>query len=113
MCSDVEVIVLMEAVLLVVFILSLSMDVIIFIRKRRGSLSLTIKRGERSMNALYVIYGTATVIYALEVQVSEAFIGNKVFLIAVNYVVLTYLFFFSSWFRNRILFPLLSRIKED
>jgi len=72
-----------------------------------------VRRGEKSMNSLYVMYGIVTVVYSLLVQVAEAFEGHKALLIAVDYVGLTYLFFFSSWFRNKIFFPMLGRVRQD
>lgn len=84
--------------------------------KRRASTgtrsALTVIRGERSMNFLYVGYGVATLVYTLSIQVAEAFCGNKVIFILLDYVALTYLFFFNSWFRNK-LFAIQARIQED
>lgn len=80
---------------------------------RRTGFSAEVKRSEQSMNSLYIMYGTITVIYALAVQVAEGFKGYKVLLIFLNYLALTYMFFFSSWFRNRVFFRLLERIRRD
>lgn len=72
----------------------------------------TALRGEPSMNFLVGVYGVATVVCALSVQVAEAFCGYKVFFILLDYVILTYLFFFNSWFRNRLL-TIQGRTKRD
>lgn len=69
-------------------------------------------RGDRSMNFLYVGYGVVTVVYTLGIQVAEAFCGYKVIFIVLDYLVLTYLFFFNSWFRNK-LFGIHARIQKD
>jgi hypothetical protein len=81
--------------------------------RESGKIKLTVTRGGESMNALYVMYGVATVVYALVVQVADAFEGFKVLFIVADYLVLTYLFFFSSRFRNLVVFRTLNRIKED
>jgi len=115
MCSDADVLKAVELILLFILFLSMLMELVIWIKKkrRRGGSSVTVKRGDHSMNFLYIMYGTATIIFALSVQVSEAFKGYKVSLVVFNYFALTYLFFFNSWLRNRILFPIMLRIEKD
>ena len=81
-------------------------------RIRQGAPNPKAVRSERSMNSLYVIYGFATVTVTLAVEVSTAAVGFKTFLVLFDYIVLVYLFFFNSWFRNR-LFGVLTRIRED
>lgn len=98
-----------EVVLFGIFIIALFMDVI----ERMGSARATAFRGEASMNSLYIMYGIATVVFSLLIQVAPSIDGYRVFLITFNYIFLTYLFFFSSWFRNRLFFPLLGRIRKD
>ncbi len=119
MCSDADVLKTVEIILLFVFFLSILMELVIRIKlwirkiKRRSGSTLTVRRGDHSMNFLYIMYGTATIVFALSVQVSEAFKGYKVLLVIFNYLALTYLFFFNSWLRNRILFPIMLRIEKD
>lgn len=72
----------------------------------------TVLRGPNSMNFLYVSYGVATVVYALATQVAEAFCGYKAVFIVLDYLAFTYLFFFNSWFRNK-LFVVQQRISKD
>ncbi len=81
--------------------------------RESGKIKLTVTRGEESMNALYVMYGVATVVFALVVQVADTAHGYKAALIVVDYLVLTYLFFFSSRFRNLVVFRTFNRIKKD
>ena len=113
MCSDADVLKAVEIILLFVLFLSMLMELVMWIKRRRGSVSLTVIRGDHSMNMLYIMYGTATIVFALIVQVSEAFKGYKVLLIVINYLALTYLFFYNSWLRNRILIPIMLRIQKD
>jgi hypothetical protein len=65
------------------------------------------------MNGLYAMYGVATVVFALAVQVSNAATDYKVGIIVMDYAVLSYLFFFNSWFRNSIVFRILQRVRRD
>jgi len=117
MCSDANVLKVAEIILLFVLFLSMLMELVTWIRKKRrrggSSSTLTVKRGDHSMNFLYITYGTATIVFALSVQVSEAFEGYKVLLVVFNYLALTYLFFINPWLRNRILFPIMLRIEKD
>ncbi len=82
-------------------------------RKRQGAADPTVERGEPSMNGLFALYGVATVVFALAVQVADAASGHKTLLIVVDYGVLFYLFFFNSWFRNSIVFRVLGKIRTD
>jgi cytochrome c biogenesis protein CcdA len=82
-------------------------------RSRRGGVSAVVERGEASMNALYVLYGFATVALTLAIDVSECASGNKTTLVLLDYAGLTYLFFFSGWFRNRVVFRALQRMRRD
>lgn len=76
------------------------------------SASAQVVRGENSMNLLYTFYGVATLIYALTVQVAEAAQGYKVAILVTDYLSLTYLCFFNSWFRNKLI-GLYIRIQKD
>ena len=67
------------------------------------SVSEEVIRGERSMNAIYVMYGIATIAITLAVQVAEAAKGFKSGIIIMDYAILTYLFFFNSWLRDTLL----------
>lgn len=67
------------------------------------SASTEVVRGERGMNAIYVMYGIATIAITLAVQVAETAKGSKSGLVIMDYAILTYLFFFNSWLRNTLL----------
>ena len=113
MYSDADVLKAVEIILLFVFFLSILMELVMWIKRGRGSISLTVTRGEHSMNMLFIMYGTVTLVFALIVQVAEAFKDYKALLIVINYLILTYLFFYNSWLRNRILLPIMFGIKKD
>ena len=69
--------------------------------------------GEKSMSAIYTVYGTAMASCLVLVSEATGVDGNKVILILLDFVCLTYLFFFSTWFRNSIFFPLKGRVTRD
>jgi hypothetical protein len=81
--------------------------------RRKGASKADVVRGETSVTALYVLYGFATVALTLTVQVATSAEGHKAGIILFDYGVLTYLFFFNSWFRNQVVFRLLGRIRQD
>jgi len=74
--------------------------------------NLTVKRGEKSMAALYVMFGVATALFTFTIQVAGSFVNYKVILTIVDYGFLVYLFFFNSWFRDCLL-RLFARIQEE
>jgi len=75
-------------------------------------ITLTVTRGDKSMNFLFAFYGVATVVITLLTQVAEAACGYKAVIVAADYLILTYLCFFNVWFRNRLL-SLYSQIQKD
>ncbi len=82
-------------------------------KERRGTAKLTVHRGEHSMNFLFLSYGVTTVVFSLAIEVADFAVGHKATLIALDYIVLTYLFIFDSWFRNAVVFNILMTIEKD
>lgn len=82
-------------------------------KKTEDGFDATVIRGDANMNALYVVYGFATGACGLMITETEALSGHKSLFLLIDYAMLTYLFFFSSWFRNHMLFKALQRIKID
>jgi len=76
------------------------------------SADLSIHRGEQSMNAIYVFYGASTVIFSLAIECSDCLVGFKSALILIDFSILSYLFYFNSWFRNSFLFPVIEKMKK-
>lgn len=74
---------------------------------------MTVLRGEQSMGALYAIYGSTLGTALLLLSTTSAAEGNRVLLMSLDFSLLTYLFFFNSWFRNSVFFPLKARISRD
>lgn len=104
---------IIETLLAFLWLTAVGMDVIIRVRERSADMVASVTRGEKSMSSLHVMYGIATVVYSLAVDVATGVDGHKVLIIAANYACLTYMFYFSSWFRNQVFFPLLARAQQD
>jgi len=74
----------------------------------------SVKRGEKSWNHLYLAYGILSVVVTQIISISEFGKGYKVLITVVDLVVLFYLAFFNSWFRNKIIgFIVASQTKEE
>ncbi len=101
-----------HAVLVTLLLMALFGTVLARWRKARGAVTLTVARGTTSMTILYVTYSVGTVALTLAVQVAQTALGYKVAIITFDYIALSYLFFFNSWFRN-LLLRLLGRVYED
>jgi hypothetical protein len=83
-----------------------------FIERRRG-ISATVTRAPSSMAPIYTVYVASLASCLVLIDKALAFEGNKVGLVVIDFVCLTYLFFFSTWFRNRIFYPLAERVRKD
>jgi len=81
--------------------------------EKTGAVNAEITRGEKSMTALYTVYSAATASFLVLIINAVGAEGHRVLLVVVAFGCLTYLFFFSTWFRNRIFFPLKGRIRKD
>jgi len=110
--SDRSMLIALHAVLVAFLLIAVFGTVKAKWRQARGSVSGKVARGDRSMTILNVAYGVGTVALTLAVQVADAAHGYKVSIIVFDYIALSYLCFFNSWFRNRLL-GLLGRVYED
>jgi len=88
-------------------------DAYINFKESRGSAFGVARRGENSMSIIYAGYGASMTSFLALVTNAEGVSGHKVALLVAPFISLTYLFFFSSWFRNSILFRIAGRIKND
>ena len=113
MKTDLLVFIITEGFLILLFAFALAADIWNRWKAKTASFTAEAIRGEKSMTALYVNFGIATIVFTLIVQTCEALKGNQVLFIIVNYGLLTYVYFFSSWFRDRLFFKLLNRIRKD
>jgi hypothetical protein len=81
--------------------------------EERGGTTATVTRAEKSMNALYTVYGAGMASLLVLTNAATGIEGNRVALIVVDFLCLTYLFFFSTWFRNTWFFPMMQRLRTD
>lgn len=116
--SNLNMFILMEIILLIFFILAIVIPAVnrcnILLEKRKGVTAKSqVNRGEQSMNNLHIFYGVATFLYITVIQMTSDLDKIKIALILVNYCLLTFLFYFSSWFRNSLFFRFVGRIQKD
>lgn len=84
-----------------------------YLRARSGMTDARVIRGENSMSAIYTVYGASIASCLFLIEAATAVEGNKVTLIASDFIFITYLFFFNSWFRSSVFFPLKGKIITD
>ena len=99
--TDCAAIIVVQAVLALLLIISIARD--IHLRFVRSSVQAEVVRGPNSRSRFGIAYGFGTVIVIQLITVSTAFDGHKVLLSLIDLSVLSYLCYFSSWFRNRLL----------
>jgi hypothetical protein len=85
------------------------------IRKKEQNAEATAEaiRGEKSMATLYTVYGATIASCLVLIDIASGLDGHKVALIVLDFLCVTYVFFFSTWFRNSVFFPLLHRVRKD
>lgn len=102
-----------QAALALFFLASIAMDVFGFFKARNGASKLTVTRGDKSMAMLYTVYASTLACLYLLVSEISCLESNRVAIISANFLMTTYLFMFSAWFRNSVFFRLAERIKEN
>jgi len=71
-----------------------------------------VNRGKESMNNLYTVY-LATMASALVIIDNVSGVdGHKVFFIFIDFLCITYVFFFNDWFRNSLFFPIKNQMRK-
>ena len=111
--TDIPAVLVVQSLLLLFFLVALVRDTRIRKAEKSASVGAEVTRGDKSMNALYTAYGASVASSLVLVTNAEGLEGHKVLLIVVPFFCLTYLFFFSTWFRNSIFFPLAQRLRKD
>jgi len=96
-CTDPYVIILLQIAIVIFTAFAAFKDSSIRKQEKAGSASATVARGEPSMTALYSMYG-ATI---------------KVILIVIDFICSTYIYYFSTWFRNTVFFSLKQKVNSD
>jgi hypothetical protein len=111
--SDVIVLALIEVALATFAIYAALRDARIRRLDRTAEATAEVTRGEKSMNALYTAYAASIASSLVLVSNAAGIEGHKVVLIVIPFVCLTYLFYFNTWFRNSVFFPIARRLRKD
>jgi hypothetical protein len=109
--SDFAVMIALQLVLILLAVIGISKG--IYAGLHPGA-SLTVGRGELSLTWLYTAYLGATVACGLAIQVAEtgSLIGHKVALVALDYILITYLFLHCDWFINSVLYRFFQHVQQ-
>ena len=79
----------------------------------RTELDVEVIRGDASMSSVYTTYGATIASFLVLINNAVGIEGHKVVAILISFFCITYLFYFSSWFRNSWFFPLKRRMRKD
>lgn len=111
--TDLYVLGLMQAALVVFTGYAVFRDARIRILDRTAEATAEVRRGDKSMAALYTVYGATVGSLLVLIDNASGIDGHKVALIILDFLCVTYVFFFSTWFRNSVFFPLAGRVRKD
>lgn len=111
--TDLWVIVVLQRVLVVFTSYTAWRDVQMRRLERTAAYKAEVTRGEESMASLYTVYGAAVATILVLMNNAYRIEGHKVVLIVLDVSCVTYLFYFSTWFRNAVFFPLLGQVRKD
>ena len=111
--TDIYVILVLEVSVILFTFLVAYKDHDIRKREKEGGLSAEVTRGEQSMGSLYTVYGATLASFLVLVDNAVGVEGHKVILIVLNFLCTTYLYFFSTWFRNSVFFPFMKKVRKD
>ena len=113
MATDITVICSIEAALVLFALYAVFRDSRIRKNEKGSGFPAEVVRGDKSMAALYTVYGATIASLLVLINNASGVEGNKVILIVLNFMCVTYSFFFSTWFRNSVFFPLNQRVRKD
>lgn len=113
LATDPYVVCVLQTVILFLAVYAAFRDVRIRALERTATATAEVNRGDISMAAIYTVYGATIASCLVLIDKASGLEGNKVALIALDFICITYLFFFSTWFRNSVFFPLYQRVRKD
>lgn len=111
--TDFFAICVVQMAILIFAVFAVIRDWRIRILERYATAKAEVNRSDRSMTTIFTVYGAAIASCLVLIDKASGINENKVLLIVLDFLCLTYLFFFSTWFRNSIFFPLLQRVRKD
>lgn len=113
MTTDPYVMTALQAALILFTVWAAIRDWRIRVMERVAEAKASVTRAATSMTPIYTVYGAAVASCLVLIDKASGTDGNKVVLIVIDFACLTYLFFFSTWFRNAVFFSLLQRVRRD
>jgi hypothetical protein len=108
--SDLYIFISIQAAIVCLFIYSLIKDALIRKYEKDG---VEVKRGQKAMVAIGTVYLASIASSLALIDRTSSLEGNKVLFMAVNFLCFTYLFYFSTWFRNSVFFWLYGRAHRN
>src|SRR5690606_37041616 len=102
--SDVYLILIIELSLVILAAYAVIKDRWIAFKERQEGLLGETRRGEKSMVIIYAGYGASMASFLALITNAEGIDGHRVVLLVLAFLSLSYLFLFSLWFRNSVLF---------
>lgn len=111
--SDIYLIFIIELIITVLAVYAAIKDRWILFKEKKDGLFCETRRGEKSMSIIYAGYGASMASALALVTNAEGIGGHRVALLSLDFISITYLFFFSIWFRNSVLFKISGRISKD
>ena len=112
-CTDPYMIIILQIAIVLFTAFAAFKDSRIRKQEKDGGASLTVARGEQSMTALYAMYAATIASFLVLINNASGIEGNKVILIVIDFFCSTYIYYFSTWFRNIVFFPLKQKVSKD
>jgi hypothetical protein len=110
--SDQTVIAVIECAIVLFTLAMACSDLLARLRRQEPPEDEHVVRDDESMTGLYAVYAVSVAVFELLADQAAVLEGHQVLFMITNYACLTYVFFFSSKFRNAIFFPLMLRVKR-
>jgi hypothetical protein len=111
--TDTCMVIALQLLLICFSLYSLVRDLRIRSKEKAGGFSAEVVRSDSSMTPVYTVYAAALASCLVLLDKAAGLDGHKVALILLDFVCLTYVFFFSTWFRNAVFFRLADRVRRD
>ncbi|MDA3806503.1 MAG: hypothetical protein PF440_01205 [Thiomicrorhabdus sp.] len=111
--SDPYIILLIQISIVAFTLFAIFKNIIIKSIEKKSNLTAQVIRGEKSMTELHAVYAAAIASCLVLINNAIGIEGHKVLLITIDFLCLTYTFYFNSWFRNSIFFCIRNSINKD
>ena len=112
-CTDTYVILILQVAIVLFTIVAIFKNSNIKKQEKASEVSAEVVRGKNSMTALYTMYGATIASCLVIIDNASGIEGHKVILIVIDFLCATYVYYFNTWFRNSIFFPLKRKVSKD